>query len=55
MTEPNKEMKMAQLEVSDFAQAVIDRMAECKEPRFKQVMSALVRHAHAYQLAHAHQ
>lgn len=39
---------MAQLEVSDFAQAVIDRMAECKEPRFKQVMSALVRHAHAF-------
>ena len=39
---------MAQLEVSDFAQAVMDRMAECREPRFKQIMSALVRHAHAF-------
>lgn len=39
---------MAQLEVSDFAQAVIDRMAECKDARFKEVMSALVRHAHAF-------
>ena len=28
---------MAQLEVSDFAQAVIDRMGECKDARFKQV------------------
>jgi hydroxyquinol 1,2-dioxygenase len=39
---------MAQLEVSDFAQAVIDRMGECKDPRFKQVMTALVKHAHAF-------
>ena len=39
---------MPQLEVSDFAQAVIDRMAECKDPRFKQVMTALVKHAHAF-------
>jgi hydroxyquinol 1,2-dioxygenase len=39
---------MAQLEVTDFAQAVIDRMAECKDARFKQVMSALVKHAHAF-------
>jgi hydroxyquinol 1,2-dioxygenase len=39
---------MAQLEVSDFAQAVIDRMADCQDPRFKQVMSALVRHLHAF-------
>ena len=39
---------MAQLEVSDFAQAVIDRMADCKDARFKQVMSALVKHAHAF-------
>jgi hydroxyquinol 1,2-dioxygenase len=39
---------MAQLEVSDFAQAVIDRMAECQDPRFKQVMTSLVKHAHAF-------
>ncbi|MBC5785258.1 hydroxyquinol 1,2-dioxygenase [Ramlibacter sp. USB13] len=39
---------MAQLEVSDFAQAVIDRMGECKDARFKQVMTSLVKHAHAF-------
>ena len=39
---------MAQLEVSDFAQAVIDRMGDCKDARFKQIMSALVKHAHAF-------
>lgn len=39
---------MSQLEVSDFAQAVIDRMGECKDPRFKQIMTALVKHAHAF-------
>lgn len=39
---------MAQLEVSDFAQAVVDRMADCPDPRFKQVMSSLVRHLHAF-------
>ena len=39
---------MAQLEVSDFAQAVIDRMADCKDARFKQIMSSLVKHAHAF-------
>ena len=42
------ESAMAQLEVSDFAQAVIDRMAECKDSRFKQVMTSLVKHAHAF-------
>ena len=39
---------MATLEVSDFAQAVIDRMADCKDARFKEVMTALVKHAHAF-------
>jgi hydroxyquinol 1,2-dioxygenase len=39
---------MAQLEAQDLAQAVIDRMADCQEPRFREVMSALVRHAHAF-------
>lgn len=39
---------MAQLEAKDLAQAVVDRMADCPEPRFKEVMSSLVRHAHAF-------
>ena len=41
---------MAQLEVGmqDLAQAVIDRMADSKDPRFKQVMSSLVTHLHAF-------
>ncbi len=39
---------MAQLEAGDLAQAVIDRMADAPNPRFKQVMAALVQHAHAF-------
>ena len=39
---------MAQLEAQDLAQAVIGRMDDCKEPRFKEVMTALVKHAHAF-------
>ena len=39
---------MSQREVTDFTQAVIARMGECKDERFKQVMAALVRHAHAF-------
>jgi hydroxyquinol 1,2-dioxygenase len=39
---------MAQLEANDITQAVLDRMADCQDPRFKQVMSALVKHAHAF-------
>ncbi|MCY7320129.1 MAG: hydroxyquinol 1,2-dioxygenase [Ramlibacter sp.] len=39
---------MAQLEAQELAQAVIGRMADCREPRFQQVMSALVKHAHAF-------
>ena len=39
---------MAPLEVSDFAQAVIDRMGDCKDARFKQIMTSLVKHAHAF-------
>jgi hydroxyquinol 1,2-dioxygenase len=39
---------MAQLEVHDLAQAVIDRMAECKDPRFKDIMTALVKHVHGF-------
>ena len=33
---------------SDITQAVIDRMADCQDPRFKQVMTSLVRHLHAF-------
>jgi len=39
---------MAQLEADDITQAVLDRMTDCQDPRFKQVMTALVRHAHAF-------
>jgi hydroxyquinol 1,2-dioxygenase len=39
---------MAQLDANDITQAVLDRMADCQDPRFKQVMSALVKHAHAF-------
>ena len=39
---------MAQLEANDLAQAVIDRMADSPNPRFKEVMTALVKHAHAF-------
>lgn len=44
----HQEKTMAQLEVHDLAQAVIDRMTECNEPRFKEVMTSLVRHIHAF-------
>ena len=43
---------MAQLEVHDLAQAVIDRMADCPNPRFKEVMTALVRHEGQWKLLH---
>lgn len=39
---------MANLEVEDLAQAVIDRMADCKDERFRAVMSSLVTHLHAF-------
>ncbi len=39
---------MAQLEANDLAQAVIDRMAESPDPRFRQIMTSLVKHAHAF-------
>jgi hydroxyquinol 1,2-dioxygenase len=42
-----KEIRM-QLEAQELAQAVIDRMADCPDPRFKQVMTSLVKHAHAF-------
>lgn len=39
---------MAQLEAGELAQAVIDRMADSPNPRFKEIMTALVQHAHAF-------
>jgi hydroxyquinol 1,2-dioxygenase len=39
---------VAQFEAQDLAQAVVERMAECNDPRFKEVMTSLVRHAHAF-------
>ncbi|MBX3610523.1 MAG: hydroxyquinol 1,2-dioxygenase [Hydrogenophaga sp.] len=39
---------MAQLEAEDITQAVLDRMTDCQDARFKQVMTALVKHAHAF-------
>jgi hydroxyquinol 1,2-dioxygenase len=32
----------------DLAEAVVARMHECEDPRFKEVMSSLVRHLHAF-------
>ncbi len=37
-----------QLEATELAPAVIARMDDCTDPRFKQVMSALVTHLHAF-------
>ena len=39
---------MPQYAMQDIARAVIDRMAEAPDPRFKEVMTALVRHVHAF-------
>ena len=39
---------MSQLEAHDLADAVIARMADCPDARFKQVMTALVKHLHAF-------
>ena len=41
---------MAQLEATQLAPAVIARMDDCTDARFKQVMSALVTHLHAFAL-----
>lgn len=41
-------MSSLQFEGKDIAEAVIRRMDECQDPRFKQVMSSLIRHAHAF-------
>ena len=38
---------MKQHETSDITQAVLDRLAEDADPRFRQIITAVVRHAHA--------
>lgn len=39
---------MAQLEAGAITEAVVDRMADCTDERFRTVMTALVEHAHAF-------
>lgn len=39
---------MIQIDAEDITQAVIDRLDECRDARFKQIMTALVTHAHAF-------
>jgi hydroxyquinol 1,2-dioxygenase len=39
---------MPQYDAVDIAQAVVDRMADAKDPRFKEVMTSLVKHMHAF-------
>ena len=39
---------MAQYDTQSLTQAVIDRLGECKDPRFKQVMTSLVQHLHDF-------
>jgi hydroxyquinol 1,2-dioxygenase len=39
---------MAQLDARDITEAVIDRMVDCTDERFRTMMTALVRHAHAF-------
>ena len=38
----------AEIQANDLVQAVIGRMADCKDARFKQVMASLVKHLHAF-------
>ena len=39
---------MKQVAAEDLTQASIARLADCKDPRFKQVMTALIEHLHAF-------
>jgi hydroxyquinol 1,2-dioxygenase len=42
------EKKMPQFSETSVTEAVIERLAECEDARFKDVMGALVRHLHAF-------
>ncbi|MGH8150347.1 MAG: intradiol ring-cleavage dioxygenase [Steroidobacteraceae bacterium] len=39
---------MSQFDEKSITQAVLDRLSECPDPRFKQVMTSLVRHLHDF-------
>jgi hydroxyquinol 1,2-dioxygenase len=39
---------MADFDEKSITQAVIDRMADCRDPRFKQVMTSLITHLHDF-------
>lgn len=39
---------MAELDLERITDAVIGRLAECKDPRFKEVMTSLITHLHAF-------
>ncbi|HTV51357.1 MAG TPA: intradiol ring-cleavage dioxygenase [Steroidobacteraceae bacterium] len=39
---------MSEFDSSNITQAVIDRMAECRDPRLKQVLTSLVTHLHDF-------
>ena len=39
---------MKQVDAEDLTQAVIARLSDCKDPRFKQVMTSLIEHIHAF-------
>ena len=39
---------MADLDANTITQAVINRLSECRDPRFKQVMTSLVTHLHDF-------
>ena len=38
---------MTQHQTADITQAVLDRLADSSDPRFKQIITAVIRHAHA--------
>jgi len=39
---------MAQYDTQSLTQAVIERLGDCKDARFKQVMTSLVQHLHDF-------
>ncbi len=39
---------MIEYDAVDIAQGVIDRMSDCKDARFKQIMTSLIKHLHAF-------
>jgi hydroxyquinol 1,2-dioxygenase len=37
---------MSQHQIADVTEAVLDRLSNCTDPRYKEIMSAVIRHAH---------